>query len=223
MKINVEDLLRHYASLSDEALRAINRTELVDIAQQCYDQELAQREPPERRTERLPRPVIHAAPLDEPEDEETQEVEEDELDVEGGDTPEWSREAACVCTFATYAGNNATSDAENARDVLTEAGIPCYVALRHVNATLAPPSRSEYRVMVPGGLNFEAASVLDKEIFNAEIEAEWRAHFAVLSDEDLLGVNKEVLFGGLLDRIERVRRAYDEEGARRTNTSNQRP
>lgn len=70
--------------------------------------------------------------------------------------------------------------------------------------------------MVPGGLNLEAASVLDKEIFNAEVEAEWRAHFAVLTDEELLGVDQEILFGGLLDRIERVRRAYDEEVTRRT-------
>ncbi len=219
MQLNIDDLRRHYASLSDEALRSIERTELVEIARECYDQELARREPPKKRS--LPRPVFHGAPLDEPEQEETQETEADELDIENGDTPEWSAEAACVCTFATLTGNNATSDAENARDVLTEAGIPCYVALRHIHANLAPPPGSEYRVMVPGGLNFEAASVLDKEIFNAEIEAEWRGHFAVLSDQDLLGVNKEVLFGGLLDRIERVRRAYDEEVARRTKSSNQ--
>ena len=43
MKINIEDLRRHYASLSDQALRAIDRTELVEIARGCYDQELAQR------------------------------------------------------------------------------------------------------------------------------------------------------------------------------------
>jgi hypothetical protein len=59
------------------------------------------------------------------------------------------------------------------------------------------------------------------EIFNAEIEAEWRNHFAVLADEDLFKVNKEILFGGLVDRVERVRRAYDEEVARRTKPGNQ--
>jgi hypothetical protein len=67
----------------------------------------------------------------------------------------------------------------------------------------------------------EAASVLDKEIFNAEIESEWRAHFAVLTDEELLGVDTELLFRGLRDRIERVRRAYGQEIARRTKTSHQ--
>jgi hypothetical protein len=219
MQLKIEDLRRHYASLSDQALRAINRTELVEIAQQCYDQELAQREPLKKN---LPRPVVRVAPLEEPEHKEVaEEVADDELDAGSRDAPEWIEEAACVCTFSSSAGIGATSDAENARDVLTEAGIPCHVAYRHIDPNLTPQPRAEYRVMVPGALNLEAASVLDKEIFNAEIEAEWRAHFAVLTDEELIGVNQDVLFGGLLDRIERVRRAYDEEVARRTKTSQQ--
>lgn len=216
MKINIKDLRRHYASLSDQALRGIDRTELVEIARECYDQELAQREPL-KKTESLPRAATRVAPLQEPEhEEEAEEVAEDELDAGSGDTPEWIEEAACVCTFSSSSGIRATSDAENARDVLTEAGIPCHVVLHHIDPDLAPLPRAEYRVMVPGGLNLEAASVLDKEIFNAEVEAEWRAHFAVLTDEELLGVDQEILFGGLLDRIERVRRAYDEEVTRRT-------
>ncbi len=218
MQLNIDDLRRHYASLSDHALRAIDRTELVEIAQQCYDQELAQREPLKKKAESLPRQIVRAAPLHEPEQ---QEEAGEELDVDNPDAPEWLAEAACVCTFATYSGSSATSDALNARDILTEAGIPCHVVLRHIDPDLAPPPRSEYRVMVPGGLNLEAASVLDMEIFNAEIEAEWRNHFAVLADDDLFKVNKEILFGGLVDRVERVRRAYDEEVARRTKTSNQ--
>lgn len=218
MKLNVDDLRRHYASLSDEALRAIDRTELVEIARECYDQELAQRAPLKKKAESPPRAAVRVAPLDEPEhQEEMEEMAEEELDVDGGDRPEWLEEAACVCTFATFTGGSASADAESAREVLTEAGIPCHVTLRRIDPNPSPPPQSEYRVMVPGGLNLEAASVLDKEIFNAEIEAEWRAHFAVLSDEDLLGVNQEVLFGGLLDRVERVKKAYNEEVARRTS------
>jgi hypothetical protein len=222
MKLNIEDLRQHYTSLSDEALRAIDRNELVEIARQCYDQELAQREPLKKKPD-LPKPAVRATPLSEPEHEEDmQEVTEDELEEEGGeDPPEWLEEAACVCTFAMFTGSGASVDAENARDVLTEAGIPCHVTLRRIDPSQSPPPRSEYRVMVPGGLNLDAASVLDKEIFNAEIESEWRAHFAVLSDEDLLGVNQEVLFAGLLDRVERVRRAYHEEVARRRKNSSQ--
>src|ERR1022692_3718082 len=43
MQIDPEELRRHYASLSDEGLWKIDRDELVDVAQQCYDEELAQR------------------------------------------------------------------------------------------------------------------------------------------------------------------------------------
>ena len=43
MQIDPEEFRRHYASLSDEALLDIDREELVDVAQQCYDEELAQR------------------------------------------------------------------------------------------------------------------------------------------------------------------------------------
>lgn len=72
MKLNIDDLRRHYASLSDEALRAINRTELVEIARECYDQELAQREPLKKKAEMLPRHLSPAAAQDEPDEEETQ-------------------------------------------------------------------------------------------------------------------------------------------------------
>jgi hypothetical protein len=43
MQIDPEEFRKHYASLSDEGLLEINRDELADVAQQCYDEELAQR------------------------------------------------------------------------------------------------------------------------------------------------------------------------------------
>jgi PhnB protein len=43
MKVSAEDFRRQYAGLSDEALLDIDRRELVDLARQCYDQELARR------------------------------------------------------------------------------------------------------------------------------------------------------------------------------------
>jgi hypothetical protein len=43
MSIDPEEFRRHYASLSDEGLLEIDRDELVEMAQQCYDEELAQR------------------------------------------------------------------------------------------------------------------------------------------------------------------------------------
>jgi len=74
--------------------------------------------------------------------------------------------------------------------------------------------------MVPGALNLRATSLLDKEIFNEQVESGWRTHLQALSDEELLG-NKEILLEGTLDRVARLARAYDEEVARRTKTRHQ--
>jgi hypothetical protein len=202
MKLNVDDLRRHYASLSDEALRVINRTELVDIAQQCYDQELAQREPLNIRAT-----PVHRA--------EMEGEAEGAVEFDRGIAPDWIAEAACVCAFG-----NAASDALNARVALENNGVPCYVEFRETEPDVTPPARSEYCVMVPGGLNLRATSVLDKEIFNEQVESGWRTHLRALSDEELFG-KKEILLEGILDRVARLARAYDEEVARRAKTNNQ--
>src|SRR5205809_491622 len=50
MRIDPEDLRRHYESLSDEGLLDINRSDLALVAQGVYDQEIARRgldHPPE--------------------------------------------------------------------------------------------------------------------------------------------------------------------------------
>jgi|SRR5580692_4516255 hypothetical protein len=203
MKLNIDDLRRHYASLSDEALGEIDRSELVEVARACYDHELAQREPGK---------VIRSTARDERDEEGI----EDELD-NGGETPDWAAEGACVCSFASSRGR---TDAEDARVVLEKAGVPCYLELYDVEPDDTPPPQSEYRVMVPSGLNLRAMSVLDEEIFNEKMESGWRTHLETLADEELFG-KKEILLGGLLDRVARVSKAYDEEVARRTKTSNQ--
>src|SRR6185503_16625448 len=43
MKTSADDFKRAYAELSDEGLLSIDRGDLVEIAQQCYDEELARR------------------------------------------------------------------------------------------------------------------------------------------------------------------------------------
>jgi hypothetical protein len=69
--------------------------------------------------------------------------------------------------------------------------------------------------MVPGKRNLQATSVLEREIFNQEFEADWKTHLAALSDEDFGAMHPQAVFCGLFDRIERVNRVYDEEIARR--------
>src|SRR5580693_5382867 len=43
MKVDAEDFRRVYDGLNDEALLAVKRDELVEVAQQCYDVEVAKR------------------------------------------------------------------------------------------------------------------------------------------------------------------------------------
>jgi hypothetical protein len=74
MKTDPEDFRRQYASLNDEALLEIDRDDLVPIAQQCYDVELAARglATPEAEEEAAPAPqnalenLIELASFDNP-------------------------------------------------------------------------------------------------------------------------------------------------------------
>jgi hypothetical protein len=43
VKVDADDFRRVYESLNDEALLAVKRDELVEVAQQCYDVEVANR------------------------------------------------------------------------------------------------------------------------------------------------------------------------------------
>jgi hypothetical protein len=69
--------------------------------------------------------------------------------------------------------------------------------------------------MVPGDLNLRATSVLERDIFNTDFEAEWKTHLEMLSDEDVRAMDPREVFCGLFDRVERVTRSYEEEIARR--------
>jgi hypothetical protein len=178
LQLDLESLRQHYASLPDEALLAVDRDELVEAAQSCYDQELAQREL---------------------------------TDTSAEEEPDWLEEANCACTFTRHQDTQTPPDAENAFDALTAAGIPCHLVIEKVDPPAERQSWFEYRVMVPANLNMQAASVLDKGVFNSEIEAGWRTYFESLSDEELQSIDTDELFGGLRDRLERATKAYEEE------------
>lgn len=183
MQIDLDSIRRHYASLSDEELLALDRTELVETAQTCYDQELAERKL----------------------------TADGDSDADAGDEPDWLEDAGCACTFYSQAGSQTAPDtAGDACTALEAAGIPCYLAARKVDPPSAPSPQPQYefRLMVPGNLNMQATSVLDKSIFNSEVEAEWKVFFESLSDEELQAVDPEELFGGLRDRLERAAKAY---------------
>ena len=203
MPADPQYLRDHYASLSDEALLAIERDDLVDLAQRCYDEEVGRR--------KLASRTARSA---------TREDEDEELDEEllSGDEPDWLNDASEVLTRADRPGSVPTDAMVEARDALEAAGIPCHIELSEIPETndASPPPTHLWRLLVPGNLNLRATSVLERDIFNHDFEAEWQAHLEMLSDEELRGMKPEVAFCGLFDRVERVTRAYDEEIARRS-------
>jgi hypothetical protein len=206
MPVDPEYLREHYASLSDEALLAINREELVKTAQECYDDELGQRELASGRG--VPRTDGHHS---------DREAEVDHEAPGAGDKPDWLEDAAEVYSRVDLPGTGPTSDVVDARDALEAAGISCYLDLFEMpeEKSVSEKPTHRWRLMVPGNLNLYATSVLERDIFNAEFEAEWKTHLETLSDEELRAMTPRSAFCGLFDRVERVTRAYDEEIARR--------
>jgi hypothetical protein len=210
MPVDPEYLRQHYASLSDEALHEIDRADLVETAQQCYDYELRQRELSSRRGGAGLR--LSKAP---PAAEEKVEMYGEADDA--GPEPDWLDDASEVFSRADHPGATPATDIVDARDALEAAGIPCYLDLSDAPEETSVSSRPTrlWRLMVPGDLNLRATSVLERDIFNADFEAEWRTHLEMLSDEELRAMNPRSVFCGLFDRVERVTRSYDEEIARR--------
>ena len=202
MAIDPEYLREQYASLSDEALHEIDRDGLVPVAQQIYDKEVGQRaahvEPAARRSAPSPKPRVERAEPTE------------------GEEPDWLEEAAEV--FSVYERHAGTSsqDAVQARDALEAAGIPCFLDRADIpeERTVTPPS-TRWSVLVPGDLNMEATSVLDRDIFNEDFEAQWKSHLEMLSDDEVAALHPQDAFCGLFDRVERVLNAYEAELGRR--------
>jgi hypothetical protein len=109
----------------------------------------------------------------------------------------------------------------NARDALEAAGIPCYLDLSDPPEEDPVPQKPMHvwRLMVPGNLNQRATSILERDIFNADFEAEWKTHLEMLTDEELYAMDPKLAFCGLFDRAQRVTQAFDAEISRRQSKS----
>jgi hypothetical protein len=217
LRVNPDDLRHYYDSLSDEALLELDRATLTEVARQCYDDELAQRKLNSRDSES---PVSSHAAVTPPGKEDGGVEIDDEYHYDTGPKPDWLDDAACACSFSYIPGDVSADDAQKAHAALLAAGIPCYVAEQKIErARYEPELRYEYAVMVPGARNLAAISVLDKELFNPKVEADWKIHLETLSDEDLRALNSETICAGLLDRMNRLKRVYGQEIARRSQSS----
>jgi hypothetical protein len=202
MQIDPEDLRNYYRSLSDGEFAALDRKDLVDVAQRIYDSEIARRKAARGDTgEDSAEPDEDVPWRDQP-------LTEDDAAT----PPEWLENAACACNFTMHRQGAEAQDVAQARAALRAAGIPCYVVVQPADADAGT---QEYCLMVPGALNLHATSVLDREIFNPQLEESWRAHFAELSDQELMTLDPKIFCAGFLDRAERLKRVYEEEAGRR--------
>lgn len=199
MQLDLQYIKQHYDSLSDEALLSLDRSELVEEAQKCYDAELEKRHLNKRPAERGS--PDHSAPEN----------------TSAEPTPAWLPEGAIVFGKLPRPGDNWTEELRDARKALQDAGIPTFiqeVPWEEEPSTFSSPSH-EIRLLVPGNLNFYAASVLDRDIFNQNFEDQWRTHLEMLSDDEVRAMDPKKVFCGLFDKVERVARVYKEELARR--------
>jgi len=195
MQVDPEYLRRHYATLSDEEFAQIDRKDLVEVAQKCYDEEVARRGPMERA-----------------------ENDEGEIDFEESDAeePEWMEGAASAYVVVARPGTAEAPKAAQAARILRNAGLPVFLSVRPAEAEAGDTQpQFEYHVLVPGELSLHAASVLDKEVFNEGIEQTYREYFRGLSDDELQNADTEMLFAGIRDRLKRITKSYKKEMGRR--------
>lgn len=213
MQIDRQELSAHYASLSDEELLELDRAELTEVAQRFYDSELAKRHLTPENTETPVEPHGRAAPVDAAEGSDEDEDVAAVINFDAGPEPDWLEDAVCARSCAVLPGGSA-ADASDAHDALVAAGIPCHISVKTFDPN-DPKPKYYYCVMVPGARNLEAASALAMAIDNPQEEEMWRAHFEELSDEELRVLKFDAICAGLRDRLARLKRAYDDEVARR--------
>jgi hypothetical protein len=190
MQISREELSTHYGSLSDAELLSISPSELTDLALRCYEREV------ERR---------HLSQEAESDDTSLQRDSHFEIPLD------WLDTAATACSFQVGTARRYAEDADSACIILRDAGIPSQVVTEHQG----DGSPDLISVMVPGALSLKATSVLDRDLFNRELEETWTTHFDELSDEELRALHPDDICAGLLDRAARLKRIYSEALARR--------
>jgi hypothetical protein len=215
MRADPEHLRRHYSTLSDEALLAIDRAELIEMAQRYYDAELEKRSLA---------PSIEAHYSKSSSAAETDVDLPPDLDFEPGapddeHQPEWVAEAAEAYSVVEDHSGRAEQRLADARQVLGAAHIPCCVELVELSEEEKRPvlATHRYRLLVPASLSWRAMSTLERDLANPDFEQAWRAQLQACSDRDLPSMRPQIVFCHLFDQVERMTRAFEEEVARRSS------
>ena len=207
-----EYLRKHYSSLSDEALLAIDRDDLLELAQSLYDAEMVERGlGSSREVAAKDGSREWAVENDEFSNlDESSEVEENE------DAPAWLDGAAEVYSVVALPRRNDQERVADARQALEAAGIPCHLEqVELIEEAPTPVGTHRWRILVPGKLELQAISTLERDLSNADFEAGWRMLLEECSDSELRKMDPETVFCGLFDRVHRVKQAYEEEFQRR--------
>lgn len=123
--------------------------------------------------------------------------------VPEGEEPDWLGEA--MTAMSSVGGEVSVTDA---RRVLDRAGIACFIVDREPEKDGDPVVN---QLVVPTGQHLLALSILDRDFFNPQTEADWKSHFEALNDQELLDIDADLLVAGMRDRIERLVRAYEDE------------
>jgi len=161
VQIDPEDLKRHYALLSDEALLDIDPSDLTEIARRSFQDELFSRKL---------KPTAEA-PHEDP-----------DVQVQ----PELAETGEVVGRFQF------PEELEDARDVLEQAGIPCFIRSKG----------HQYELLVQPSVREPAEQALKTQYFDPRSEADYQTHFDLLNDEQLLALETAGLSEaarGLLD------------------------
>lgn len=176
--VDAETLRCHYRELSNEALLDLKPEDLTDIARQYYEVELSNRG--------LKRAVT-------PKLEEFEPVSSTRVHPDPSfsiDNVPWNSTAVRVREFEYV------EEAEQARDVLERAAIPCALAVKKQDPSLG--YRRKYKgkwiaLMVPSSFLETARKILRTEVEGPSIEEDYSNHFVEFSDRELLDVDTETL------------------------------
>jgi hypothetical protein len=155
MKVDVEDFRRVYESMNDEALLAVNRDDLVEVAQQCYDVEVARRGLAAGQT----------------------------ADAPGADSPEApgeSEEMAEVATFTNVDDARMARALLKAAEIPCYLQNDDPAAGNWMGA----PGLGGFRLSVPPSWVEQAREVLDTQISDEELAAQAEAAGALEEDEE---------------------------------------
>ena len=216
MRIDPEDLRRHYESLSDDGLLDIDRSDLTPVAQEIFDQEIARRgldQAPEQEQgdgDGYDRPL----PVFKP-DADWDTASQLGTGTDEGPPPAWLEDAASPWSAYIQPNVDYVGTGAEVQAALREAGIPSRIVVKPPEPEPPWTPRSLYCVMVPGDLGARATSVVERTVFNRAAVAEWQTQLQAFSDVELVALSPEDYWGVLLERAESMRRAYFDELARR--------